>query len=37
VAGSLTIVPANEATWEAGFSEIARPTIRRVVMSVDFS
>ena len=45
----LTIVPANEASWDdlvvgarqvfedAGFEEVTRPTLRRVVMRIDLA
>jgi hypothetical protein len=43
-AGDLRIVPANAASWddlqavfaEAGFSKVSHPTLRRVVMRIDF-
>jgi hypothetical protein len=48
-ADELTVVPANEAAWDemhvgsrsifadAGFEEVSHPTLRRVVMRIDFA
>jgi hypothetical protein len=39
----ISVEPANQASWEdlqsvcgRGFTEVSRPTLRRVVMRIDF-